>query len=252
MTITQKQYDISGMHCKSCVTKITNALEELDAVESAEVTLSPPKAVVRLRGEIDDDRLNSAVEKAGDYHARPASNEGAAQEPTKATAETSSEEPKESLYPLLLIVGFIAGVTILIAVRNEAYAVRPMMNHFMAGFFIVFGFFKLLDLRGFANMYGTYDLVAKAVPPWAWIYPFVEVALGAMYLLDWMPITTNVVTLILMLIGAAGVATALMNKRQIRCACLGSVLNLPMTTVTLVEDLGMAAMAAAMLILDLT
>ena len=252
MTTTPKQYDISGMHCQSCVTKITNALEKLDAIESAEVTLSPPKAVVRLRDDIDDDRLISAVEKAGDYHARPASNDGDAQEPTTATAESSTEEPQESLYPLLLIVGFIAGVTILIAVRNETYAGRPMMNHFMAGFFIVFGFFKLLDLRGFANMYGTYDLVAKAVPPWAWTYPFVEVALGAMYLLDWMPLTTNVVTLILMLIGAAGVASALMNKRRIRCACLGSVLNLPMTTVTLVEDLGMAAMAAAMLILDLT
>ncbi len=240
------------MHCQSCVTKITAAIEELNAVESANVTLSPPKATVRLRDDIDDDRLKSAVEEAGDYHLKPASNEENATQATKAPGETATDESKESLYPLLLIVGFIAGVTILIAMRNQTYAVRPMMSHFMAGFFIVFGFFKLLDLPGFANMYGTYDLVAKVIPPWAWIYPFVEVALGALYLLAWMPMMTNIVTLVLMLIGAAGVATALMNKRRIRCACLGSVLNLPMTTVTLVEDLGMAAMAVAMLSLEVT
>jgi hypothetical protein len=55
-------------------------------------------------------------------------------------------------------------------------------------------------------------------------------------------------TLILMLIGSIGVLRALLDNRAIRCACLGTALNLPMTTVTLVEDLGMAAMAAAMLL----
>ena len=51
-----------------------------------------------------------------------------------------------------------------------------------------------------------------------------------------------------MLIGAVGVLRALLRKDTIRCACLGTALNLPMTTVTLVEDLVMAAMAGAMLL----
>jgi hypothetical protein len=51
-----------------------------------------------------------------------------------------------------------------------------------------------------------------------------------------------------MLLGAAGVLNALRQKKQLRCACLGTALNLPMTTVTLVEDLAMAAMAGAMLL----
>lgn len=240
------------MHCQSCVAKITDALEKLDAVESADVSHSPPKAVVHLRDEIEDEVLESAVAKAGAYQLKPASSgEETIKVPTKVANSARAEEPKESLYPLLLIVGFIAGVTALIAIRTGNFGVGPMMSHFMAGFFIVFGFFKLLDLPGFANMYRTYDLLAKAVPPWGWVYPFVEVALGALYLLGWWPLATNIVTLVLMLVGAAGVASALMNKRRIRCACLGSVLNLPMTTVTLVEDLGMAAMAAAMLVLHL-
>jgi len=63
----------------------------------------------------------------------------------------------------------------------------------------------------------------------------------------WMPMITNIITLTLMLIGAIGVLKALLDKRAIRCACLGTALNLPMTKVTLVEDLTMALMAIVML-----
>jgi hypothetical protein len=48
-------------------------------------------------------------------------------------------------------------------------------------------------------------------------------------------------------VGAVGVLRVLLDKRSIRCACLGTALNLPMTKVTLIEDLTMAAMAAVML-----
>ena len=84
---------------------------------------------------------------------------------------------------------------------------------------------------------------------WGWVYPFVELGLGVAYLLAWMPLAINIITLVLMLVGAAGVLNALLNKRAIRCACLGTALNLPMTKVTLVEDLAMAVMAVVMLVL---
>ena len=121
------------------------------------------------------------------------------------------------------------------------------MRHFMAGFFIVFSFFKLLDPPGFVSAYRRYDLLARRSAAWAWAYPYVELALGVMYLMAWFPMITNIITLILMLIGAIGVLKALLDKRTIRCACLGTALNLPMTKVTLVEDLTMALMAIAML-----
>lgn len=105
----------------------------------------------------------------------------------------------------------------------------------------------MLDLRGFADAYRSYDVVARVRPTWGLIYPFVELALGAAYLLNLNPFVTNLATLMIMLVGAIGVLQALLDKRAIRCACLGTALNLPMTTITLVEDLGMAAMAAAML-----
>lgn len=55
-----------------------------------------------------------------------------------------------------------------------------------------------------------------------------------------------------MLIGAIGVAKSLLGKQAIRCACLETALNLPMTKVTLIEDLTIAIMAALMLIMYLS
>lgn len=76
-----------------------------------------------------------------------------------------------------------------------------------------------------------------------------ELALGAAYLLNLSTVAINIFTLVLMLVGAIGVFKALFDKRTIRCACLGTALNLPMTKVTLIEDLAMAAMAAIMLLI---
>lgn len=240
-------FTVTGMHCQSCVTKIQKALTAIDGVSRADVTLSPPHIRVTRDSSVGDGELRRAVQSAGDYDLVRPSAAGTDFEADSASV-ANENEPQESLYPLLLIVGFIAAVTLLIAIRTGVFGWADMMGNFMAGFFIVFGFFKLLDPRGFVETYRTYDLLAKAIPPWAWAYPIIEVGLGAAYLLKVAPLLTNLVTLVLMLIGALGVGRALMSKQQIRCACLGTALNLPMTTVTLVEDLGMAAMAAAMLI----
>ena len=118
----------------------------------------------------------------------------------------------------------------------------------MASFFLVFSFFKMLDLKSFAGSYKMYDLPAKYIPGYAYVYPFIELLLGVLYALDVTPpVYTNVATLVVMGISIIGVIQSVMNKKKIRCACLGSVFNLPMTTVTIVEDGLMIVMALAML-----
>lgn len=250
MTQESTTLGISGMHCMRCADKIKSALLRLDGVVSAEV--SPQSGVARIVADSTPgrDALRDAVASAGAYALSSVSvSSGDHQTPAEANppAVTVDERPKESLYPLFLIVGFILGVTLLVAHTTSDWSADAIMRHFMAGFFIVFSFFKLLDLPGFVSAYSGYDLVARKIPAWGWSYPFVELALGIAYLLAWAPVITNTVTLVLMLVGAAGVLKALLNKRAIRCACLGTALNLPMTKVTLVEDLTMAAMAAVML-----
>jgi hypothetical protein len=124
------------------------------------------------------------------------------------------------------------------------------MRHFMGGFFLAFSFFKLLDVAGFADSYRMYDVVAKRLPVYGYVYPFIELLLGAAYVANFQPTLTNWVTLVVMSISAVGVLQSVLQKRKIRCACLGTVFNLPMSTVTIVEDGLMVAMAAFMLFFD--
>lgn len=123
------------------------------------------------------------------------------------------------------------------------------MNDFMAAFFIIFGLFKLYNLAAFAEAYATYDIIAKRSSLYAHVYPFVEIALGLAYLFRLFPTATNSITLALMIISSIGVAQELAQKKMIVCACLGTVFKIPMTYVTLFEDLLMAAMALLMLIM---
>jgi len=241
-------YDIVGMHCQNCVNKIEAALRRVAGVTSALVTLNPPQARVEMTRHVETEALNEAMKPAGEYQL----NETADAMPmsqTEGMATGTDTEPEENLYPLILIVGYIAGTVVLIAFATRDYSVHSLMNHFMGGFFLVFSFFKFLDLRGFADAYRSYDVLARRAPAWGWVYPFVELTLGVAYVVNFQPVLTNVVTLVVMLVSSVGVLKAMLDKRAIRCACLGTVLKLPMTKVTLVEDLGMAAMAAAMLVL---
>lgn len=239
---------ISGMHCPACVKRLTEALAKVPGIRSAHVTLSPPEAHIESDGPLPMEALDHAARGAGNYSvATPTLR--ATPIPTAAAfaAHVPPDEKKPSLYPLGLIVVYIAGTVALSAWARSAWSWHTLMLDFMAGFFLVISFFKLLDLRGFADAYQSYDVVAKRSRVYALAYPFLELALGIAYLVRFQPTLTNAATLAVMLIGSVGVLRAVLDKRAIRCACLGTSLNLPMTTVTLVEDLGMAAMAAAAL-----
>ena len=165
-------------------------------------------------------------------------------------ADAPSRTWLETYRPLLVIIGLVALVSVLAqAPFGDGLDGMLWMRHFMAGFFIVFAGFKLLDVRGFSESYRMYDLVAQRWPTWGLVYPFVELALGLAYLTDIAPAWTNVATVVVLGVSAIGVIRSVLDRRAIRCACLGTGFNLPMTTVTIVEDLGMVGMAVAMLIL---
>ncbi len=122
------------------------------------------------------------------------------------------------------------------------------MQHFMAGFFIVFSFFKLMNLGGFAEGYGSYDIVAKQFPAWGFIYPFVELALGILFLTGLESRGTAIATFIVMGVSSIGVIQSLLQKKVFQCACLGTIIKLPLSKVTLFEDLLMVFMSAMILL----
>ena len=177
-------YTVKGMHCASCTAKVEEALLRDEHVTDARVRLDPPEAEVVTDGHVTIERLNAIVEETGGYHLVEASTHNApAPAPDAASAGEGDARP-ESLYPLFLIVGYLLGVVVLIAASTGRWHAMPMMRHFMAGFFLVFSFFKLLDLRGFMDTYRGYDLIARRSKVYAAAYPFVELLLGVAYLID--------------------------------------------------------------------
>jgi len=255
-------YALTGLHCGACVNKVTQALVPLAA--GVEVSLQPMQ-VTLTEATADFQALKVAVENAGKYvlmpHSEPVQWSNMVPNPSvraqKAPSETDENSASSWLAtysPLLLILAYILGASLLVQIGMDGMAgvtTADTMRYFMAGFFLVFSFFKLLDIGAFANAYSAYDLLASRWHGWGMLYPFLELALGVAYLAHFNPLLTHWVTIIVMGFSAIGVIRAVARKTQIQCACMGTVFKLPMSTVTIVEDVGMVAMAAVMLVFSL-
>jgi hypothetical protein len=124
-----------------------------------------------------------------------------------------------------------------------------VMHYFMGIFFLLFFMFKFMDLNGFAKGFQMYDLLAKKSKGYAYVYPFLELFLATGYLTFYAPFWIYCFTIILMVFSAIGVLIALKQGLDVKCACMGTVLNVPLSTVTLTEDLGMASMAIILILM---
>lgn len=231
----------TNLNCGRCVAAVTPLLDAEKAIQRWSIDTADPDKILTVEGEdVSPQAVERLVGRAGFRIL------GAVE-----SWPTAEPEPRRSslatYYPLLLAFGYLAGFVALLEWHAGSFDTTRAMGRFMAGFFLVFSFFKLLDLPGFVDSFRGYDLLARRVPAYAWTYPFLELALGAAYALEVVPLVTNLVTLGVMAVGTVGVAAALVQKRRVRCACLGAVLKVPMSSLTLFEDVLMAAMAAAML-----
>ncbi len=236
---------LTGMTCGNCVAQIQKRLGEHPDIESVTVTLQPPQAEAQTRRTISDDELNAWLEPLGHYRAT----RNVASPPSPA-ASALPEKNATTYRPLIILLVYLVAVTGSALFAAGAWDSALAMRLFMGGFFIAFSFFKMLDVRGFSDAYRTYDLVAKRWPGYGFIYPFIEFGLGIAYLANLNPFIVNGVTAVVMAVSLAGVLRAVFSKRSVRCACLGTVFQLPMPTVTIIEDCLMLVMAAAMLILS--
>jgi copper chaperone CopZ len=243
-------YKVNGMHCGACIEKVQKALLSIPDVESAEVTIEPQQAVVTMKRHIETEKLNYAVKSAGKYSLEDIhESHSSANESLNPFASPEEEKSKLVTFTSLIIIFiYLMGFVVLSEFNRGEFNLMHMMNNFMGGFFIIFSFFKFLNLSGFADAYSTYDIVAKKWHGYGFIYPFIELGLGLSFLFHAFPKTTNIITLLVMSVSSIGVIQSVLKKNKIQCACLGTVFNLPMTTITIIEDLLMVLMAVVMLI----
>jgi hypothetical protein len=166
----------------------------------------------------------------------------------------------KAYWPLILVLMFVAGAALHLGwVRGEynlfmteidpSFSLSNLMLDFMGFFFMAFAFFKLLDVKAFADAYRSYDIPTKLWPTWGYLYPFVELSLGLLLLHRIELFWTNLAIVIILGASIVGVIQSVMQKRQIKCACLGTGFNLPMTQVTIIEDGAMILMAILMLLI---
>lgn len=151
---------------------------------------------------------------------------------------------------LVYIFFFIIGATFVeMKFFTKNFALLEIMRNFMGFFFLVFGFFKIITWRNFALTYASYDIIAKRSMGYSYLYPAVELFLGAFFILNYKPALINSITLIIMAIGSIGVAQNIFSGSKIQCACLGGLIKVPLSKISLIEDLLMVVMALATLIL---
>ena len=231
-------YRITGMTCSGCEAKVKSSLLMLPDITGVEVSKEEQSATITMDKHVPLSVLQNALDEKYTINASE-HNERAEQ----------SKDWFATYKPVLLIFLYITGITLAIQFTNEHFNLMVWMQHFMAGFFLVFSFFKLLNLKGFAESYVMYDVLAKRIPAWAYTYAFVELALGVAYAINFNPFITNLATLIVMSVSIIGVLQSLLNKKKIQCACLGAVFNLPMSTITIIEDALMIVMSLGMLLM---
>ena len=233
-------YQLTGMTCSSCEDKVKKALLLVENISDVEVSKAENTATITMTKHVALSDLQNALDKKYQISA--------------LHHNEMTEEAKswfETYKPILLIFFYISLVTIVIQLTNHHFDYMQAMRHFMAGFFLVFSFFKLLNLKGFAESYAMYDVLAKKIPVWGYVYAFIELGLGIAFLMNYQPLVTNIITFLVMSISIVGVLQSVLNKKKIQCACLGAVFNLPMSTVTIIEDGLMILMSLIMLFIML-
>jgi methylamine utilization protein MauE len=147
----------------------------------------------------------------------------------------------------LILVSVLAAFAIVVGFE-QTRTMRGFMHAYMGVFLVFFALLKIFDLEGFKDGFAMYDLIAMRKSAWGYIYPFVELALGLAYLAFLWPRTIYTATIIIFIFGATGVILGLRKGLDIACPCMGNVLAVPLSTVTLTEDGVMAAMALSLLL----
>lgn len=228
----KKEITISDITCMSCVSKIEKQLYSNTSLDK--ITINKDNGLTLLEGENipQDNEIQNLLSEIGNYSLTP---------------------PKRNLFsspykPLIIIVFYLFAVTLAIEFNSGIFILKTWMGNFMAGFFLVFSFFKILDIPAFAKAYQSYDIIASKINWYGYIYPFIEFSLGISYLFFYDSVLTNLITAIIMFVGLIGVYRSVIQKTKIQCACLGTVFKLPMSYVTIIEDGVMLMMALFMLI----
>jgi hypothetical protein len=114
---------------------------------------------------------------------------------------------------------------------------------------VFFGVIKLSDVVGFADGFAKYDPLAKRSVVYAQVYPFLEITLGILFILQLLILPATLITLFIYSASLYGALQSMMKKETLHCVCLGTYFKLPLSTVTVIEASFMTLMCIWMLVM---
>ena len=235
----KQTYTIKGMTCGGCKSSVEKHIGSIEFVTNVEVSLEMEEVTVTLEHPVSFDILKKALPEK--FNLFEKSHKSSNQDISLISEKGQEDSKVKQLQPLFIILFYLA--TTVIFLNYKDWNSREMMFDFMGLFFIVFSFFKMLDLKNFPTSFSMYDPLAEKILFYGWVYPFIEIALGLMFLMRFELNIALYVTIVILGITTFGVTKTLMNKKNIQCACLGTALKLPMTEATLIENALMLSMS---------
>ena len=159
-------------------------------------------------------------------------------------------DPKALTYKPVIAVFAVTALMALAAsyaAFGDPFTIRAG-EWFIAFSMCVLAILKLRDIEGFSGMFLGYDLLARRYVPYAYVYPFAEALAGVLMITHALKFVSVPVALFIGTIGAVSVFKAVyIDKRELKCACVGGDTNVPLGFVSLTENLMMMAMALWMM-----
>jgi glutaredoxin/uncharacterized membrane protein YphA (DoxX/SURF4 family) len=154
------------------------------------------------------------------------------------SAKETAYRPVIAIFVTALLIGlaisWVANGT-LVAARMPEYAVATAM--------VLLGLQKLQDVESFSTMFLNYDLLAQRYVPYSYVYPYAETLAGVLMLAGAMLWLAAPLALFIGTVGAVSVFKAVyVDKRELKCACVGGSSNVPLGFVSLTENIAMVLM----------
>ena len=229
-------YKVRGMTCEGCANSIKETLESNEFISSANISLQNENINIISDKKFTLLELNSLIDNLGEY---------------KIYEEKLTSKIIEYFYSkktLLLALFLVVISSLSLQAPKDNFELNEWMISYMGIFFLLFSFLKLIDVKGFSGSFKKYDLISKIIPSFAITYPFVELFLALTFLSGYFLIFSYIMTIIFMTSQFFGVFISLQKKEVIKCACMGSSINIDISTLTLFENLVMIVMSSYMII----
>ena len=229
-------FKIKGIKCNKCIEEVLNDLKINKELNLIEINFNEKQLKVSSTKKLTKEKMQSYLKPK--YKLTEITK--------KENLNKISLNKIQQLFPLFLILTYILISSLILNYNN--LVINGLMLDFMGQFFIIFSFFKFLNLRGFKNAFKIYDPLAKKFNFYGWIYPIIETLVGISFLMRFEYQIFAYVSILILTPTTIGVIKALNREEKIKCACLGSVLNLPMTEATLIENGLMILMSLTLII----